>query len=100
MKEIIMALASIVFVVGVAFLLLIFTKTPMCISCEIMCDSLTKNKYMEIPDEIKIEKMYLEDVTGKGEYILTLEDKNGNKYQGETDEMRTHDLIFYKVRQD
>lgn len=43
----------------------------------------------------EIVKMYLEDVTGKGEYILTLVDTEGNKYQGETDAMGVQTDVMY-----
>lgn len=50
---------------------------------------------------IEIEKMFIEDMTGRGEYFLTLVDKNGDKYQGETDAMGVQtDVVFYKLQED
>lgn len=46
----------------------------------------------------EIVKMYLEDVTGRGEYLLTLVDTEGNKYQGETDAMGVQtDVVYLKL---
>lgn len=50
---------------------------------------------------IKVKEIYLEDVTGKGEYILTLVGEDGEKYQPEVD---THgifsDVVFYRCREE
>lgn len=56
---------------------------------------------MERPDEIEIVKMYLEDMTGRGEYCLTLVDKRGDKYQPEVNIMGVNtDVDFLKLQQD
>ena len=48
---------------------------------------------------IKIKEMYLEDVTGKGEHILTLIGENGKKYQGETYAMGvTADVVYFRLK--
>lgn len=45
--------------------------------------------------------MYLEDMTGKGQYMLTLVDENGEKYQGESDTMNfNEEIIYYKLKKE